>query len=158
MSARKCGAAGLHQVQRRQLPFRQQEDLLRQLCLTCAPARGPDFLTLCFLLLHARPLWGADLRLLCALGYAIPDDKERLYVRVTDRGLSIELGIRRQTIAASVRRLARRGLVDVHPLPPGFGGWKGQPFWDSKGRYMGTKLYLMSRELEGVFYVTYEDC
>ena len=122
-----------------------------------ARTRGTDFLTLCFLLLHARPLWGPDLDLLCALGYASPDDKERLYVRVTDLGLSIEMGIRRQTIAASVRRLARRGLVDVHPAPPGFGGWKGQAFWDSRGSYMGTKLTLLSRELEAIFTVTYEE-
>ena len=118
--------------------------------------RGTDFLTLCFLCLHARPLWGHDLELLCAMGYATPDDKERFYARVTDLGLSIEMGIRRQTVAESIRRLARCGLLEIHSLPAGFGGWKGMPFVDSRGSYMGTKLYLLSRELDPMFTVTHD--
>jgi hypothetical protein len=113
--------------------------------------RGTDFLTLCFLILHSRQVWGHDLDLLCGFGFATPDDAGRLYVRVTDLGLAIETGLRRQTVAQSIRRLASCGLLEIHQLPTGFGGWSGWPFLDSRGSYMGTKLYLLSREVEDVF-------
>ena len=113
--------------------------------------RGTEFMTLCFLLLHARHLWGADLDLLCGLGFTTPDDAGRLYVRVSDLGLATETGLRRQTVAQSIQRLASRGLLDIHQLPAQFGGWNGLPFSDSRGTYMGTKLYLLSREVAGVF-------
>jgi hypothetical protein len=116
-----------------------------------ANTRGTDFMTLCYLLLHARALSGQDLNILSSFGLAEPEDEGRLYVRVTDLGLSIETGLRRQTVAQSIQRLAKRGLLDVRPLPPGFGGYHGLPFSDSHGSTMGTKVYLLSREVGAVF-------
>jgi len=116
-----------------------------------ASTRGTDFLTLTFLLLHARRLGYDDLALLRELGFATADDYGRLYVRVSDLGLSIETGLRRQTVARSIARLARCGLVGVHRLPQGVGGYRGAPFVDSRGTYSGKKLYLLARELEDVF-------
>jgi hypothetical protein len=105
-------------------------------------SRGTDFMTLIALALHARPLRGTDLNLLVSLGAAKPEDEGRLYARVTDLGLSIEMGLRRQTVAASVARLAEYGLVDIYDLPP--------DFRDGKGHFAGTKAYLLSGELERI--------
>lgn len=105
-------------------------------------SRGTDFMTLIALALHARPLRGEDLDLLVSLGAATPEDEGRLYVRVTDLGLSIEMGLKRDTVAASAARLAEYGLVDIYDLPP--------DFRDSKGQFAGTKAYLLSGELARV--------
>jgi hypothetical protein len=105
-------------------------------------SRGTDFMTLITLALHARPLRGADLDLLVSLGAATTEDEGRLYVRVTDLGLSIEMGLKRDTVAASAARLAEYGLVDIYDLPP--------DFRDSKGQFAGTKAYLLSGELERI--------
>ncbi len=99
-------------------------------------------MTLITLALHARPLRGKDLDLLVSLGAATPEDEGRLYVRVTDLGLSIEMGLKRDTVAASAARLAEYGLVDIYDLPP--------DFRDSKGQFAGTKAYLLSGELERI--------
>jgi len=114
-----------------------------------ARTRGTDFMTLVFLALHARPLQGPDLDLLVSLKLATPEDEGRLYVRITDVGLSIEMGLKRQTVAESVTRLAECGLVEIHNLPEEFGDREGvRRFRDSKGQYAGSKLYLLSGELE----------
>ena len=114
-----------------------------------ARTRGTDFMTLVFLALHARPLQGPDLDLLISLGLATPEDGGRLYVRITDVGLSIEMGLKRQTVAESVNRLAECGLVGIHNLPEEFSDREGvRRFRDSKGQYAGSKLYLLSGELE----------
>ena len=105
-------------------------------------SRGTDFMTLITLALHARPLRGEDLDLLVSLGAATPEDEGRLYVRVTDLGLSIEMGLKRDTVAASAARLAEYDLVDIYDLPPNFR--------DSKGQFAGTKAYLLSGELERI--------
>jgi len=105
-------------------------------------SRGTDFMTLITLALHARPLRAEDLDLLVSLGAATPEDEGRLYVRVTDLGLSIEMGLKRDTVAASAARLAEYGLVDIYDLPPNFR--------DSKGQFAGTKAYLLSGELERI--------
>lgn len=103
-------------------------------------SRGSDFLVFMAIALHARPLTGGDLDILVHLGVARPEDEGRLYARVTDLCLADELGFNdRQTIAACTSRLAQAGLIDILPLP--------NHFKDSKGRFAGTKAYLISGNL-----------
>ncbi len=99
-----------------------------------------DYIVLTAIIMHARPLKGDDLALFGRLGLATPEDEGRLYARVSDIGLADELGVHRKTIAASARRLAEAGFIAVLDLPDGFR--------DSRGRFAGSKAYLVSGEME----------
>jgi len=104
-----------------------------------------DFLVLMAIVMHARPLRGADLGYLVGLGMATPKDEGRLYARVTDLGLSDELGMHRTTIAASAERLHQSGFIDIAEVP------EEVEYRDSKGRFAGSKVYLLSGELQKRF-------
>ncbi|RMD63912.1 hypothetical protein D6833_05135 [Candidatus Parcubacteria bacterium] len=99
-----------------------------------------DYIVLTALIMHARPLMGDDLALFEKLGLATPQDEGRLYARVSDLGLAEELGVHRKTIAASARRLAAAGFIAILDLPDGFR--------DSRGRFAGSKAYLVSGSME----------
>lgn len=104
-----------------------------------------DFLVLVAIVMHARPLRGADLDYLERLGMASRQDEGRLYARVTDLGLSDELGMHRTTIAASAERLKQSGFIDIAEVP------EEVEYRDSKGRFAGSKVYLLSGELQKHF-------
>jgi hypothetical protein len=98
---------------------------------------GPtDFLVMTAIANHARPLRGADLRLLVGLGVATRADEGRLYARVTDVGLADELGCGRDTVKNAAQRLAEKELIRICELP--------DDFRDSKGQFSGTKAFLIS--------------
>lgn len=104
-----------------------------------------DFLVLTAIVMHARPLRGADLDYLEKLGMATHQDEGRLYARVTDLGLSEELGMHRTTIAVSAERLKQSGFIDIAEVP------EEVEYRDSKGRFAGSKVYLLSGELQRHF-------
>lgn len=104
-----------------------------------------DFLVLVAIVMHARPLGGVDLDYLVGLKMATRQDEGRLYARVTDLGLSEELGMHRTTIAASAERLKRSGFIDITEVPDEV------DYRDSKGRFAGSKVYLLSGELQKQF-------
>jgi hypothetical protein len=104
-----------------------------------------DFLVLVAIVMHARPLRGADLEYLERLGMATHLDEGRLYARVTDLGLSEELGMHRTTIAASAERLKQSDFIDIAEVPEEI------EYRDSKGRFAGSKVYLLSGELQQHF-------
>jgi hypothetical protein len=104
-----------------------------------------DFLVLIAIVMHARPLRGADLDYLVRLGMATPEDEGRLYARVTDLGLSDELGMHRTTIAASAERLKESNFIDIAEVP------EEVEYRDSKGRFAGSKVYLLSGQLQKHF-------
>jgi hypothetical protein len=98
---------------------------------------GPtDFLVMTAIANHARPLRGADLRLLVRLGAATKADEGRLYARVTDVGLADELGCGRDTVKNAAQRLAEKQLIRICELP--------DDFRDSRGQFSGTKAFLIS--------------
>jgi hypothetical protein len=98
---------------------------------------GPtDFLVMTAIANHARPLHGADLRLLVRLGAATKADEGRLYARVTDVGLADELGCGRDTVKNAAERLAEKQLIRICELP--------DDFRDSRGQFSGTKAFLIS--------------
>ena len=104
--------------------------------------------TLAFLLVHSRQLWEPDLALLIRLGAATSADEGRLYTRITDVGLTIEMAVNRRTVVRAVLRLAAFGMLHVFRLPACYGKHPGgRPFRDSRGEYWGTKLYLLADEL-----------
>lgn len=102
-----------------------------------------SFILLMALVMHARPLRGADLRLLVRLGMAQDSDEGRLYARVTDSGLADELGMHRDTVAACAARLSKLGLIETVRIP------EDVEFRDSYGQYAGSKVYLVAGNLEG---------
>jgi hypothetical protein len=104
-----------------------------------------DFLVLIAIFMHARPLRGADLDYMVGLGMATLQDEGRLYARVTDLGLSDELGMHRTTIAASAERLEQSGFIDIAEVP------EEVEYRDSKGRFAGSKVYLLSGQLQKHF-------
>ncbi len=104
-----------------------------------------DLGVLCGIMFHARPLDGEDLDLLVQLNMAMPEDKGRLYARVTDVALSDELGMHRVTIHACADRLAEKGLIQIVPIPDEM--VHDQKFRDSKGKFTGSRIYLVSGTL-----------
>jgi hypothetical protein len=105
-----------------------------------------DFVVLLSILMHARPISEEDLQYLVGLHMAVPEDKGRMYARVTDLGLSKELGIHRITISESIQRLSAKGLLNAVEIP-GF----ISHFQDSHGRYNGTRVYLLAGDLKENF-------
>jgi hypothetical protein len=100
---------------------------------------GPNWLDLGVLLaigLHARPLRGDDFELLKDLGLAQPQDKDRLYARITDVGLAAVLGCNRHTVSGAAARLAEHQLLRTMQLP--------KNFRDSRGLFAGTEAFLLS--------------
>ncbi len=102
-----------------------------------------SFILLMALVMHARPLKGADLRLLVRLGMAQDSDEGRLYARVTDSGLADELGMHRDTVASCAEKLSELGLIETVRIP------QEVEFRDSYGQYAGSKVYLVAGNLEG---------
>ncbi len=103
------------------------------------------FMVFLAIVMHSRPLTGADLQLLISLGMATQEDEGRLYARITDTGLAAELGFHRQTVVACTEKLASAEdgyLIRILDLPA------GKEFRDSRGQYAGSKLYLVSGDLE----------
>ena len=105
-----------------------------------------DFVILVGIVMHARPLTGKDLAYLIALGMARPEDEGRLYARVTDIGLAEELGLHRQTVAASADRMAQKGFLSILEIPD-----RAEGFRDSHGRFGGSKVYLLAGDLQQRF-------
>ena len=100
--------------------------------------RGNDFLVLLAIVMHARPLAGDDLDLLVRMGMAVPDDRGRLYARVTGMALADELGMSRNTVRTCAQRLVELNLVAERDIPD------GTSFRDSHGKFDGVKVYLLS--------------
>jgi hypothetical protein len=97
------------------------------------------FLILVALALHSRPLEGEDLEMLKELGLATEEDRGRLYSRITDLGLSEELGIHRTTIGRCIDWMREEKLVDVLALP--------EDYRDSGGQFAGNAAYLLKAGL-----------
>lgn len=104
-----------------------------------------DFLVLTAIVMHARPLRGDDLQYLVGLGLARAEDEGCLYARITDLGLADELGMHRTTIAASAERLQRAAFIEIAVIPEGI------DYRDSHGQFAGSKMYLLSGELQKRF-------
>ncbi len=102
-----------------------------------------DFVILLAFVMHARPLKGTDLEYLLTLKMASPEDEGRLYARITDLGLADELGMHRTTVAKSAQRLAAAGFITILDIPEHL-----TAFRDSHGQFAGSKVYLLSGELE----------
>ena len=102
-----------------------------------------DFVILLSIVMHARPLKGSDLEYLLTLKMASSADEGRLYARITDLGLATELGIHRTTVAKSALRLANSGFIFILDIPAHL-----TSFRDSHGQFAGSKVYLLSGELE----------
>jgi hypothetical protein len=102
-----------------------------------------DFVILIAIVMHARPLKGDDLQYLVNLGMATAADEGRLYARITDKGLADELGIHRTTVAKSANRLAEASFITILDIPEHL-----TSFRDSHGQFAGSKVYLLSGELE----------
>lgn len=117
--------------------------------------RGGDseFVLLQMIGLHARPLKGDDLVQLIGLGMATPEDEGRLYARVTDVGLADEMGTHRTTIAERAQRLADKGFIRIAEIP-GAQQSNGRGvfgfFRDSHGQFNGTKVYILSGDLQNL--------
>ena len=109
-------------------------------------SRGNDFVVLLSIAMHGRPLKGDDLKLLIDLGMAQPEDDGRLYARVTDLGLADELGMSAKTIQRCAERLQRQGAISILEIPD-----MTTTFRDSHGRFSGSKVYLLSGDLQGRF-------
>jgi len=98
--------------------------------------RNGDFAVLVAIGLHTRRLTGDDYQLFSGLGMVTPQDKDRLYARVTDKGLADILGRTKQTsIRGAINRLAILGLLRILPLPPNFR--------DSRGQFAGDRAYIL---------------
>ncbi len=106
--------------------------------------RGTDFVALLAIVMHSRPLIGDDLDLLIRLGLATREDEGRLYSRITDKGLAAELGIDRDTASACANRLSLGKFIKVASLPD------GASLHDSRGHFSGSKVYLVSGELQSL--------
>ncbi|MBN1668512.1 MAG: hypothetical protein JW862_15565, partial [Anaerolineales bacterium] len=106
--------------------------------------RALDFVVLIALVMHSRPLTGADLALFIQLGLATKSDEGRLYARVTDKGLARELHVDRDTVGACATRLHKHQFITIAQLP------EGMDFHDSRGQYAGSKIYLVSGELQNL--------
>ena len=109
-------------------------------------SRGNDFVVLLAVAMHARPLKGDDLKLLVSLGMAKPEDEGRLYARVTDLGMAQELGMSSKTIQRAAERLRQDGALSILDIPD-----QVSSFRDSHGRFNGSKVYLLSGDLQGRF-------
>ena len=105
-----------------------------------------DFMILLSIVMHARPLIEPDLTYLIKLKMAAPQDQGRLYARITDMGLADELGMHRTTIAASAQRLAKMGFITIVEISETL-----THFRDSRGRFDGSKIYLLAGDLQERF-------
>ncbi len=103
---------------------------------------GLDFVVLIAIAMHSRPLVGDDLELLTRLGLATKSDEGRLYSRVSDKGLAAELGIDRDTVGACATRLGQGKFITIATLPD------GTMLRDSRGEFAGSKVFLVSGELQ----------
>ncbi len=102
----------------------------------------PNWIDLPILLaigLHARPLIGADFKMLVELGLAQATDEGRLYTRITDTGLADILGCSRYWISGATARLSAKGLLRAAQLP--------KYFQDSRGKFAGTEAYILPGEV-----------
>jgi len=107
-----------------------------------------DYLVLHGILHHTRPLAGQDYEQLLALKLVTPEDKGRLYARITDIGLADILGPHRTTIAAAAQRLADKGLIRIAQIPEAVlrrGGLR-----DSHGKFEGNCIYLIAGDFGNV--------
>lgn len=107
-----------------------------------------DYLILHGILHHTRPLAGKDYEQLLALKLVTPEDKGRLYARITDIGLADILGPHRTTIAAAAQRLADKGLIRIAQIPEAIlrrGGLR-----DSHGKFEGNCVYLIAGDFGSV--------
>ncbi len=102
-----------------------------------------DLIVLITIAMHARPLIGNDLQYLVNLELATQDDEGRLYARVTDLGLSAELGIDRKTIADITNRLSKMEFISIAQIPENL-----KDFRDSHGRFGGSKVYILAGDLQ----------
>ena len=98
------------------------------------------------IMFHARPLIGEDFDLLVRLNMASSDDLGRLYARVTDVALADELRCHRGTVHDAADRLAKKGLITIVPIPEEMA--RDQKFRDSKGKFSGSRIYLIAGSLE----------
>lgn len=108
--------------------------------------RGNDFVILISIAMHARPLKGSDLELLIKLNMASPDDEGRLYARVSDKALADELGMNRITISRATERLAADEAIKILQIPEHI-----VAFRDSHGQFKGTKVFLLSGDIQNQF-------
>jgi hypothetical protein len=89
--------------------------------------------------LHARPLFGDDLKMLIERDLAKPADEGRLYARLTDVGLADILGCSREWAGKAAARLSEKGLLRSIALP--------KNFQDSRGRFAGTEAFILPGEV-----------
>ena len=118
-----------------------------------ARAGGPtDLMVLLGIALHARPLTGDELARLIRLGVATEADEGRMFTWVSDKTLADELGLGRETIAASAHRLQDRNLLSIWELDEQLRDQshqvrRGQSVYVQRG-FGVSRFYVLSGDLE----------
>ena len=109
---------------------------------------GSDLAVFVSITLHAHPLRGSELKSLMDLNLATAQDEGRLCASVSDTALADELQTRRANIIEATQRLAASRLLRIIDLRPADARTEARhPLQDASGKYLKSKLYVLTGEL-----------